>query len=492
MSYALPFRPFDFRKLLLLIFAFWTLIVISAGIACCDEVQAARQRLQALESQKVQAAAVEAQQALDAAEQVLVPVPETFRRPDPQISFERSMAASVETYFAIFTKNNCSPCERMKREGVKESLEAAGHRVVVSNVDESPTQGVDVAPQVWLCDKERKPLRKWKGYHTAEQILTPSSVDGLCRLQANNTRWSGVSIGDGLILSVAHHEQTENFFVEFPLTFGGSDYVRLPAELVKSDEAADLSVLRFRSPDLITVQSYVVSELAADAVEVPGYLAGETPKRVKIRRRNFLSKIAGIAVDSYQGFGISSPQFGMSGSPLLTPDKHIAGIQAVGAGSEVGAVTVDTIRGFLSDVERDDRLSVASVLDAEPTAGTFAAVLAAHLSQCDDQPEDEIAYGSLFDLSVDVADDWKQLAAQLLAAKQIRYESAGITCDWSGPSRTFAVATDRITVSPGIRVTANKWRIKYSCSLDGVTYTPDLSSVTLLLSGAPDLTIRLN
>jgi hypothetical protein len=338
------------------------------------------------------------------------------------------------------------------------------------------------------------PIRKFAGYHTAAQILKPFAGDGTCRLSANGTKWSGVAIGDGLILTVAHHDQPDGFYAEFPASFGSTDFARVSAELVKIDKDADLSVLRYELPELVTVRSYDVSELPATAIEIPGYLAGETPKRVKLHRKRGGTKVAGIAIDSYDGIGISSPQFGMSGSPLMTPDKQIAGIQSIGAGSEVGAVTVDTIRQFLSDVERQRMESVANVEGVAASPETFAGVLAAHLMESNptpDSPDGEVAYGSLFDFSFDAPETWKQFGSKLLTAQRIEFGTAGITLDWTGPKRIFSVAADRIEISPPVKVSLNKWLIRYSCSLDGVTYTPDLSSVTMLLTGAPDLTVNL-
>jgi hypothetical protein len=90
------------------------------------------------------------------------------------------------------------------------------------------------------------------------------------------------------------------------------------------------------------------------------------------------------------------------------------------------------------------------------------------------------------------------MAAKLLTAQRITFESAGITLDWTGPKRTFVIGGGRsqtepqqMQISPPVKVTLSKWMIRYSCSLDGVSYTPDLTRMTMLLSGAPDLTIHL-
>jgi len=473
-------------------------LLIAAAITCflafclcssegrCDDILEAKARLRLIEAEKAKPETP--------IPESLEPSPDPISKREPSIEFQRSVKSDVEdAYFCIFTKAFCGPCKRMEDEGVKESLAAAGYRVKVVDVDHEPHPSVQTAPQVWLCDAAGMPIRRFRGYHTAEQILKPFSGDGACRLSANGSKWSGVAIGDGLILTVGHHDQSDQFFAEFPASFGSTDFARVSAELVKVDKAADLSVLRFRLPELVTVRGYEVSDLPASAIEAPGYFHGETPKRLQVRNKRGGVQVAGIAIDTYDGLGISSPQFGMSGSPLLTQDKKVAGIQAIGHGSEVGAVTVDTIRQFLADVDREQVEAVASVRDATPTPETFAATLAAHLAETSGQQsaDEPIAYGSLFDITIDAPDTWRLMASKLLTAQQIRFDAAGITLDWTGPTRTFSVSADGMKISPPVKVTLDKWLIRYSCALDGVSYTSDLSTVTMLLSGAPDLTVRL-
>lgn len=476
-----------FELAIALVIALFLALCLCSSEGRCDDIQEAKARLRLIEAEKDRLPETPIPESLD-------PVPDPISRREPSIEFQRSVKSDVEeAYFCIFTKAFCGPCKRMADEGVKESLEAAGYRVRTVDVDHEPHPNVDVAPQVWLCDAAGMPIRRFVGYHKADQILKPFVGDGACRLVANGTKWSGVAIGDGLILTVGHHEQSDGFFADFPASFGSKDFARVSAELVKVDTAADLSVLRFRLPELVTVRSYAVCDLPAIATEAPGYFQGEIPKRLQIRNRRGGVKVSGIAIDTYDGIGISSPQFGMSGSPLFTPEKKVAGIQAIGSGREVGAVTVDTIRQFLADVEREQVEAVASVRDATPTPETFAATLAAHLAETSGQQsaDEPIAYGSLFDITIDAPDTWRTMASKLLTAQTIQFDTAGITLDWTGPTRTFNVATNGLQISPPVKVTLNKWLIQYSCALDGVSYTSDLSTVTMLLTGAPDLTVHL-
>lgn len=453
----------------------------------CDDIQDAKARLRAIEAGKQRLPETPIPESLD-------PVPDPISKREPSIEFHRAVRSEVEeAYFCFFTKAFCGPCKRMHEEGVVKSLEDAGYRVRTVDVDHEPHPSVDTAPQVWLCDAAGMPIRRFVGYHTADQILTPFSCDGVCLLEANGIRCSGVAIGDGLILTVAHHDQKEGFFVNFPNSFGSREYARVSAELIKLDRSPDLCVLRYRLPKLVTVRPYEISGSPASAIEATGYLGGDIPKRLQVRNRRGGMKVADIEIDSYTGIGISSPPFGMSGGPFLSPDKKIVGILKNGEGSDVGAVTVDTIRQFLADVDREQVEAVASVSDADATPETFAATLAAHLAETSGQQaaDEPIAYGSLFDITIDAPDTWRTMASKLLTAQKIQFDTAGITLDWTGPKRTFSLAGDGMTVNPPVKVTLNKWLIQYSCALDGVSYTPDLSTVTMLLTGAPDLTVHL-
>lgn len=410
----------------------------------------------------------------------------------PSIEFDSvPKSAAQQPYFALFTQKNCGPCQRMKDDKIVEALEAAGYQVRPVDVDDEPQPTVKSVPQLWLCGADKKPIRKWSGYTTAAQALTPFSADGVCRLSANGKYWSGVVIGDGVVLTVAHHEESEGFAVELPKSFGSTEYAKLSCELVKTDISADLSVLRFDPVELVQVKAYPLSELPASAIEIPGYLSGKDPRKVKIRHNaNKGFKIAGIVLDSYDGEGISSPQFGMSGSPLLTPAREIAGIQSVGSAQEIGAVSLDTIRDFLDGVDLQEKSPVsAAVSGAQLNPDVIAAALATHLAE--QSGAEPPAFASLFDVSVDVPDSARGWIADLLTAQSVDFPSSGVSVSWKGSDRTISVAPGRIGIEPGASVSITKFRVELTASLDAVAYADDLSWVTLELGGAPDLTVRL-
>jgi len=412
--------------------------------------------------------------------------------PGPSIEFQSAPKAAVaEPYFALFSQQNCGPCKRMNDDKIVEALETAGYVVRKVDIDEEPQPTVKTVPQLWLCGADKKPIRKWIGYTTAVQALTPIETDGVCRLSADDKYWSGVVISSGVVLTVAHHEETHGFAVELPKSFGSTEYVKLSCELVKTDIDADLSLLRFDPVELVHVKAYPLSELPASAIEIPGYLSGKDPRKVKIHhnaKKGF--RIAGILLDSYDGEGISSPQFGMSGSPLLTPAREIAGIQSIGSAQEIGAVSLDTIRDFLEGVDlRNESPVSAAVSGAQLNPDVIAAALAVHLAK--GKGVDPPAFGSLFEISIDTPDSARKWAADLLTKQSVEFPSSGVSVSWKGSDRTISVAPGRIAIKPGASVFVTRFGVEVQVSLDAVTYAGDLSSVTLELGGAPDLTVNL-
>lgn len=134
---------------------------------------------------------------------------------------------------------------------------------------------------------------------------------------------------------------------------------------------------------------------------------------------------------------------------------------------------------------------LATVAGADGSAETLAAVVSEHLIISSGQTPVEPVYGGLFDFSVSVDQSWKDFGEKILSSQKIYFDSAGLTLDWTGPTRTVAFDADKITISPPVKVSASKWFVTFSAALNGVALSDGLSSVTLDLSGAPDITIRL-
>mgnify|MGYP003630392172 CR=1 FL=1 len=132
---------------------------------------------------------------------------------------------------------------------------------------------------------------------------------------------------------------------------------------------------------------------------------------------------------------------------------------------------------------------VATVANADSSPETFAAVVALHLMR--QTGDAELPVGALFDVTVNVEQSWKNLAKQILTSKQMEFPDAGLSIDWTGQKRSLEISTNAISIQPPVKVTLKKWKFTYSAGLNGLAFTDDLSSVTLDLSGAPDITIRL-
>ena len=135
---------------------------------------------------------------------------------------------------------------------------------------------------------------------------------------------------------------------------------------------------------------------------------------------------------------------------------------------------------------------VATVDGGEASPELFAAVLAAHLMESSGQETDDspVVMGSLFDFTINVEDSWKRIASTILTTERVEFASAGLSIEW-GAEQTLKKTKNAIMITPPVKVTARKWVFHYSAGLNGLRYADDLSSVTLDLSGAPDVTINL-
>lgn len=186
---------------------------------------------------------------------------------------------------------------------------------------------------------------------------------------------------------------------------------------------------------------------------------------------------------------------------ILGADGKAHGLTPKGLGCVLrGYQSRETVLKYLAQPEHAvsiqpmERPTVtATVEGAEASPETFAAVLSAHLVEASgqQQTDGQFLYGGLFDFSIDVPESWKAIGVKILTAQKLEFPAAGISIDWSGPERSFRLARDSLTISPGVKASVRKWGISYSASMDGLSFKPDLSQVTFLLTGAPDLTVVL-
>lgn len=187
---------------------------------------------------------------------------------------------------------------------------------------------------------------------------------------------------------------------------------------------------------------------------------------------------------------------------ILDKDGKVHGLTpARGLGcSLLGYKTREEVINYLSlsehavDVKREVTASksavTATVTGGSASAESFAAVLSRHLMASSGQ-EVRQNYAGLFDLNVSVDESWRNFALKILKADKVSFPVAGLTLDWSGPARSFTVEKNAIRISPAVRVSVQEWVFSYSAGLDGVSFNDDLSSVTMNLTGAPDLTVHL-
>lgn len=160
-----------------------------------------------------------------------------------------------------------------------------------------------------------------------------------------------------------------------------------------------------------------------------------------------------------------------------------------------GYMTRGQVKAYLElhKVSIEDEQQVVATVDSDnlSVSTVAAAVSAALLQQAGHKEEGEYLYSGLFDFEVDVPDTAKQFAAKVLKQETIELKNAGLKIDWSGANRTITFGKGSLLIQPSVKVTVNKWIFSYSAGLDGIEYADDLSSVTVLLSGAPDVRVIL-
>lgn len=166
--------------------------------------------------------------------------------------------------------------------------------------------------------------------------------DGICRMTCNGKQWTGVAISDHEILTVAHHEETENIRAEFPERgHGAFERLGLKATVVRANAAADLSLLQYKCPSYAKIRTYKVSSGQTDDVLIRGYV-GDQAMLMKTSILPIEDSLEGYPILTMKGLAI----VGMSGSPVTTDDVLI-GIQFGITKTNTNAVTADTIIQFL-------------------------------------------------------------------------------------------------------------------------------------------------
>lgn len=135
----------------------------------------------------------------------------------------------------------------------------------------------------------------------------------------------------------------------------------------------------------------------------------------------------------------------------------------------------------------DEPVAEAVIENAPASADTIMAALALHLAP---QSEPQPAFGSLFNVDVQAPQSMLDVARKLLIQQSWKSEAAGVSMSWAGADRTIGIGSRGITLNPGVSVTLQRGPLKVGTTLRAVSYDDSLTSVTLDLVNAPDLSIR--
>jgi hypothetical protein len=154
-----------------------------------------------------------------------------------------------------------------------------------------------------------------------------------------------------------------------------------------------------------------------------------------------------------------------------------------------GAKSNETLLTWFNTLKtfRDESTPIAcEVTGTAVTVDSVAAALVAHLSdEAAQQP-----FGALLNVDIDAPDAATAAVFEIFETGKWSSEAAGITFDWSASTRAISDTAKTVTLTPPAKIMLTKWRAKWTAALRGIRYESAARSVTLLLSGAPDLTVR--
>ena len=156
--------------------------------------------------------------------------------------------------------------------------------------------------------------------------------------------WTGVAISEDLILSVAHPMESGVAEAEFD-----GKVVRF--DVIKSDKSRDLALYRCREPH--GVRPVILADRHPITARIIGFT--QTGKKVLNYRVSPNTEQARI-IEGEPFLVMYGEAFqGMSGSPVLTEDGKLAGIQAAGDPDlkTTSAASLNQLKAFLKDFEEE-------------------------------------------------------------------------------------------------------------------------------------------
>ena len=266
---------------------------------------------------------------------------------------ERLLAIDPKSVdIVVFTADWCVYCKKWFKSEEYQKLKAAGYTVWSADVKEPQWKRMvgKGLPCFHLVDIEtRQPIREWVGSTTFEQLTGPVEVDPVCRLSNATFRWSGFAISDSRILTVAHHDTSGRFRAEFPVKGKADQFVTLFAAMGPTDKTLDVNVLRFGIPTNVTMKPLPLGDGVPKSID--GFAEGTTRKSIPVTP---VIQPPGTKIDygpnmfTLKGVGITSPQFGMSGSPVISESGTAVGIQRDGDKHQIWAASLNAIQKVLA------------------------------------------------------------------------------------------------------------------------------------------------
>jgi len=141
---------------------------------------------------------------------------------------------------------------------------------------------------------------------------------------------------------------------------------------------------------------------------------------------------------------------------------------------------------MLAEHRGDRAMAFADVEHCEPTLEAVMAALACHLSE----DAGKQAFGALIKLDVDAPDDITASVFRIIETGSWKSDTSGVSLSWPKGKRAITENGNKFGVAPAANVSLTKWKLQFPASITAVEYDTPNRSVTLWLSGAPDLTVR--
>jgi hypothetical protein len=112
------------------------------------------------------------------------------------------------------------------------------------------------------------------------------------------------------------------------------------------DKALDVNLLRLKRPRNVKMVPLVLQ--AGKPKSIDGFADGTTRQLVPVVPLLEPGVDYGKKLFALSGIGITTPQFGMSGSPVLTETGSVMGIQQAGDNGKIFAASLEAIQDVIA------------------------------------------------------------------------------------------------------------------------------------------------